>query len=692
MRLALSTIAEYTEPSFSPTAEEARKLLNQMGAEVESATHAQDGDTIFDLEITPNRPDLLGIVGVVRELMAATRTDVRANYKRINKIEGQIPSSNVQNNLSDPEDCPAYHGRRISGVKVGPSPEWLVTLLEKHGIKSVNNIVDISNFVMIETGHPLHVYDAEKIDQGTIALRDSRENESFMAIGGVQMNLAKGHMVVVDGADNVLALAGVLGGHNSQVTDTTTDIIVESAYFSPQKVRGASKSSKLSTDASFRFERGADPMIPTYALNRATALIQENAEGVVTEELSSGKEQHSQARIRVSHSKIDKYLGVKIDKEFSVKALTSLGFEIVQSDDESIEVLVPSWRAHDVKRDVCLIEEIGKVFGNDNIPSVMPKSTLTLSRMPLSHQVRESVDNFFIRTGFNEVINYGFCSPKDFDDMGIAATSNLREFIAINVPLSANFSVMRTSLIPGLIRNYEFNTNRGQKNLKIYEVGRTFHKAEGHPQEIKRIGGLISGKMVQDTWKRKEPVADFYDMKAVIYGLLEDIGIDESKLEVRPTDSEFIEIGGGAEILVDGISIGFFGYLKGSKKSKKKADDVLVFEIDLDSLEKHCSQTESTIEQPSKFPSVVRDITFDCPECFLSQRITDTVKVKGRELVRKVELVDTYVSKEMNGQISLSFRIEFNSHERALTNEEVSVIMDDIIAEITSSEEISLRK
>ncbi|MFA5793339.1 MAG: phenylalanine--tRNA ligase subunit beta [Candidatus Gracilibacteria bacterium] len=692
MKLALSTITDYTEPPFSPTAAEAKDLLNQMGAEVESVTKTRDGDTVFDLEITPNRPDLLGVVGVVRELMAATRTDIRATRKHVDKVEAEVPHKDVQNNLSNPTDCPTYQGRRISGVKVGPSPEWLVTFLEKHGIKSINNIVDISNYVMIETGHPIHIYDAEKVEGGIVSLRNAGENEAFTGIGGTQMDLKNGHMVIVDGSDNILALAGVLGGQSSQVTDSTTDIIIESAYFSPQKVRKASKANKISTEASFRFERGADPKIPTYALDRATALIQENAEGTVTEELSYGQEQqHTQKRIRVTYTKIDKYLGVKVDKDFSIKALQSLGFEIVQSDEEGIEVLVPSWRSHDVKRDVCLIEEIGKVYGNDNIPSVMPKSTLTLSRRPLAQQIRETVDDFFLRTGFNEVINYGFCSPKDFEDMGIESPSKLREFVAINVPLSGNFSVMRTSLIPGLVRNHEFNANRGQKNIKVYEVGRTFHKAEGHPQEIRRIGGLMSGKMAQDTWKRKETTADFYDLKSIIYGLLKELGIDEQQLEVSPANSEFVEAGGGAKILIDGVSIGFFGYLKTPKKSKKKTEDILVFELDIDSLEKHCTQKESTVEQPSRFPSIIRDVTFDCPQNFLSQSIADTVNNKGHELVKKVELVDTYVAKGSEGQISLSFRIEFNSAERALTNEEVSAIMDKIIADITSSQQISLR-
>lgn len=691
MKLLLSTIAEYTEPSFSPTAEEAKNLLNQMGAEVESVTRTQDEDTIFDLEITPNRPDLLGVVGVIREMIAATRTDVRATYKRIDETEEKVQHKNVQNNLANPEDCPVYYGRKMSGVKIGPSPEWLIKFLGKYDIKPVNNIVDISNYVMIETGHPLHVYDAKKVDGGIISLRNSREDEAFTGIGGVQMNFKNGHIVVADGADNILALAGVIGGQSSQVTEVTTDIILESAYFSPRKVRKASKSNKISTDASFRFERGADPMMPTYALDRATSLIQENAEGMVTEELSYGQEQHIQSRIRVTYSKIDKYLGVKVDKEFSIRALKSLGFEIVQLDDKCLEVLVPSWRSHDVKRDVCLIEEIGKVYGNDNIPSVMPKSTLTLSRRPLSQQIRETVDDFFLKTGFNEVVNYGFCSPEDFENMGIKPSSKLREFIVINVPLSGNFSVMRTSLIPGLAKNYEYNANRGQKNIKIYEAGRTFHKTGGHPQEIRRIGGLISGKMTQDTWKRKEEAVDFYDLKSIIYGLLKELGINEQQLEVMPTNSEFVEKGGGAEIFINGISIGFFGYLKNNKGAKKKEGDILVFELDLDSLEKYCSQKESTVEQPSRFPSIVRDLTFDCPQNFLSQKIIDIIKSRGEELVRKVELVGTYVDKKTEGKVSLSFRIEFNSSERGLTNEEINSITDVIIAEIISSKEILLK-
>lgn len=483
MKVSYNHINKMADSLFV-SVKEMKDALNQMGLEVEGMEKTKDGDTIFDLDITPNRPDFLGYVGVLREIAATKQHSL--DFKDIVDVqEYNLPSVDMKNELNNQSDCEYFLVRKMTGLKQVESPAWLKIFLEKHDIKPKNILVDITNFVMLETGHPGHAYDADKI-VGEIKVDDSKPGEKIKLLDKSEIELTGEEVVIRDSENNALCLGGIMGGLDSAISDNTTNVFIENAYFKPSNIRYTSRRLKISTDSSFRFERGADSEMMRVATDKITKLILEYCGGKVEEDYFYNHLNHNPREIKVDYDYFSRLLGVDIDLDFVVESLTKLGFktEVKKVFGHEVVVKVPSWRKHDIKFDTCLIEEVGKVYGFDNIPEKMPIGELNMRKKDSSQQLLADIETDLIKKEFNQVINFSFFSPNAYKDFDLKGGSELLDFVVLNEPLGVEYSVMRTSLIPGLIKNYHYNLNRGESNFKLFEIGRTFHLGESK-QDVK---------------------------------------------------------------------------------------------------------------------------------------------------------------------------------------------------------------
>jgi len=693
MKLSHQSINEYTSGRLNASPQEVRGFLNQMGAEVDSVEHIED-DVIFDIETTSNRPDWLGVVGLVRELTSATRDDITVVLKAVQGMYEHLPVESVEMALARQEQCPRYFARRFANVAVGDSPEWLKSYLTKNGMRSINNVVDILNFVMHETGHPLHAFDAERIS-GKPKVRNARAGEELYCLDEERRNVPEGAIVVSDDADALLAVAGVIGGSESQVATGTTSIIVESAYYDPVSVRRAAKGMRLSTEASFRFERGADPAMPAYALDRASDLLATYCNGQAIGDYAFDVMKETPRILTLRVAKVEAILGMKVEKEFMVHALKKLGF-VVEDLGDTLRMKVPSWRLHDVKYEDCFIEEIGKVIGFDSIPAVMPKIEMNANRQSGELDFKDTVEQSLVGRGFNQMLNFAFMSPQQLEKFSLSEASALSHYPRIRNPLTVETSIMRPSLVPGLLGNYSHNFDHGERSIKIFEVGHIFRQAaqEEMPEERRTVAGLLSGTVQSSSWADKSRTANFYDIKSIVYSLLSDVGIDTDGIAVGPSTSEFFREGIGASISIDGVALGNFGCLKeGLVKPHKQRSPMFVFELDLDKLMRFADTAPRKIIEISKFPSIQRDIAVVCPTGFPSATIESEIRGAGKDLVRTIRLFDVYEGTNIeSGHVSLAFNIEFNAPDRSLTNDEVGQIMQTIIQSLKEKHGIEIRK
>src|SRR3989344_2730696 len=693
MKLSHQAIGDYTSEELNLLPSDVRVLLNQMGAEVEGIDEVE-GDSVYDIDTTPNRPDWLGVVGMVREMTAATRDDVTAVLKAIDGDYSSLPTESISVSLQEEDQCPRYLARQFEDITVGDSPEWLKTYLRKIGMRSVNNVVDILSFVMHETGHPLHAFDASKLT-GRLSLRNAGAGESIECLDGTTREMPEGSIVISDDSGDIQAAAGIIGSKKSQVTSETQSIVVESAYFEPVSVRKAAKAMRISTDASFRFERGADHAMPAYSLDRASDLIASYCNGTATRNYAHDVKVVEPRTIQLTVEKVGKLLGAVIEKDFIVQALQKLGF-IIEDNGDTLQVRVPSWRLHDVKFEACLVEEVGKVFGFDNIPNVMPKIEMNATHRSSELDVRDAVERSLVERGFNQTLNFGFISTDAVGQFNPAKDSKLSQYPRVHNPLTADASIMRPSLVPGLLENYNYNFDRGERDIKLFEMGHIFQQSSNTemPQEKRMVAGLLSGSVEPASWADKSRVANFYDMKSTVYRLLSDAGVDVEKIAIAPSSLEIIENDMGATRSIDGTEIGSFGALNENVvKPGKQRSPVYVFELDMNAITHLADNAPRKIEEASKFPSIQRDIALVCDQSLQSQLIVQEIAGVGGDIVKRIKLFDVYEGKGMpNGKISLAFSIEFNSLVRSLTSEEVAGIMGTIIKNLNTKYGLELRQ
>ncbi|MBW2518746.1 MAG: phenylalanine--tRNA ligase subunit beta [Deltaproteobacteria bacterium] len=626
-------------------------------------------DVLYELGLTPNRPDCLSVVGVAREVAAIVDGSLKppiVSIEESDRIAGNLTSISIE----DIDLCPRYAARLIENVKIGPSPDWLVRRLEAVGMRSINNVVDITNFVMLELGHPLHAFDFNLLNERRIVVKRAQQGDKFITLDSQERLLQEDDLVICDGKGPI-ALAGIMGGLNSEVQPNTRDILLESAYFSPIAIRRTSKRLGLHTESSHRFERGADVDMVPLALDRAASLIAEYADGTIASGVIDNYPQPLQRRnLSISLQKTNQLLGLNLSLEDIRHALESIDIQIVQSDKGNLKVSIPNFRP-DIEREIDLIEEVARLIGYDRIPVTMPTSLLTCQR-PASHlQLANLIRNSMIKTGFSEVINYSFINPLQIEKLGLSTDDKRQNGVKLLNPLSEDQSVMRTSLIPSLLEVVARNLAYRSDNLALFEMRPVFYPSnpDDLPLEKLRLTAALCGRREREGWAQLSNDVDFYDIKGCVEMVLESLRIKKVHWHAVH-DEPFYHPGKSCILELENNILGSLGELH--PEILRKFDlSVPVYLCDLD-VEALIALRGSLPEfQPlSRYPDIQRDSAFLVDEGVSAQEIFDVLNRVTIKDMESIVLFDVYRGQGVpHGKKSMAIRARYRALDRTLTDE-----------------------
>lgn len=646
------------------------------------------GDTVYDLEITPNRPDLLSIIGIAREVSALTGNPIK--WPKADFTEEDAPVESLAKvRVEAPDLCPRYTARVIRGVKIGPSPDWMKTLLEKLGIRSINNVVDVTNLVLLEIGHPLHAFDYSLVAGHEIIVRRAQPGECIMTIDSKNRTLDEQMLVIADGQKPV-ALAGVMGGQHSEINDKTVDVLLESAYFFPPNIRKTSKRVGLSSESSYRFERGADIGICDWASRRAIALIQQLAGGKVARGvIDTLAKPVEKRRIACRYARANQLLGTEVPPDAAKRALTGLGLNVVSESAERAEFEIPTFRV-DLQREADLIEEIGRVHGLDKIPSVASHALPATSRFDEGFEQVRLVRQILNGLGFEEAINQTMTSPANAALTPLCPAAGL---VKLQNPLNEDLSVLRPNLLPGLLQNLRVNVSRQTLDVRLFEIGRVFTFEEGKPVERLSLGLAATGQRSPEAWEAAARVAktDYYDLKGVVESLLSRLRIGPVKFVPQPEPSGLMEQ--AAIIDINGAMFGEVGLLDATiARQYDMRDPVMLAELDLQELLEESDSRRSYKPLP-QFPGVQRDIAMIVDEAATHAQVMTVIAGCRKNLVESVRLFDIFAGGTIpKGKKSLAYSLTYRAPDRTLTDAEVNRVHDEIKATLKKSLQCEIRE
>ncbi len=696
MLISYEWLKELVEISAAP--EEVSKTLTMIGLEVEGETSVQ-GDTVFEVNVTPNRPDCLSSIGIARELSAAFKTPLKLPLHEI-KNGQPVPDFSVE--ILNPDLCNRYTGRVITGVKISDSPEWMKSRLEKCGIRSINNVVDITNYVLLEFGHPLHAFDADtltgkKIIVGTPdsfnslrGMKNAERSTKFKTLDGVEREISGGSLLIWD-AERPVAVAGVMGGANTEVTEKTRNIFLESAYFEPSSIRKTSKRLGLSSESSYRFERGTDIEFLEKAVDRAALLIKEIAGGTVHKIIDEYPVKYVSEPVKAKFEKINKLLGISATNAEIFEILGLLGIPAENKGDTFI--VCPPAHRRDIKRDSDIAEEIARIYGYNNIPITNPQSSLSSGRLNQRRINLNKLRDSIRKCGFTEVINFSFMSASALDMIEIPDSDRRRKTIALSNPLNQDECLLRTSLVPALIGNLKYNLDRGMKDIRFFEVSRIFEDIGNTlPLDELMLGGILYKEKAPSLWK--EDARGFYIAKGALESLFEELMI--SGYSFSPSSEPFLHGGQSADIHISNSRIGYVGVMGPDIVEKldlkKQKPEIVLFELNLDLLLSLMPDAIQYISIP-KFPAVERDIALTVDEALPSARIKEIINSYPSELIEEVSVFDYFKGGNIpQGKKSLAFNIIYRSKERTLTDEEIEGLHSSLVGYIAEKTGGELRK
>lgn len=647
-------------------------------------------DTLLEIGLTPNRADCLSVAGIAREIAAKLGTQIR--YPDMPIAESAAPADATIGVTVEAADlCPRYAARYISGCRIAPSPQWLVKRLNAVGMRSINNVVDVTNLVMMELGHPLHAFDCDQLEGHRIVVRRAGEGELFTTLDDQQRTLTADDLVICDAARPV-ALAGVMGGLNSEIADTTTNILLESAWFRPAAVRRTSKRLGLHTESSHRFERGADIGMVPRALDRAASLIAELSGGAVAGgvvDVYPGK--MNPPAIRMRPERAAAILGIELSRQEVADILVRLECSVRETNEGALEVVPPTYRI-DLEREIDLVEEVARMKGFDAIPATMPIARV-ISDRPTQHQrLERSVRDILVGHGMNEIINFSFISPDAADKLLLSDDDIRRTAIKLANPLVAEQSVMRTSLMPGVLEAVARNTSFRTMDLKLFEIRRRYlPTAEEMPHEPLCIAGALTGSRAQTSWCSAPDAVDFYDVKGIIENLLELLHI-RGVTWVTDQPEPYYHPGKSCSVMAGRERVGSFGEIHPTVQANFEIEKpVYAFELDFAKLVT-LSKPTPNITAPSRFPDSTRDSALLVSDDVPAERILECVRsVKARE-IEQVEIFDLYRGVGIqDGFKSIAIRIRYRSYERTLTDDEIGAIHAKVVANLINKLNVSIR-
>lgn len=669
MGVSINWLRQYVH--IEGTVEELAHRLSMAGVLVEGI-EALEGDTVLELDLTPNRGDCLGMINLAREVAALTGQQVNIPTVVVEESDEHIQDY-IQVDIEDPVLCPRYAARVVKDCQVRQSPLWMQQVLINSGIRPINNIVDVTNYVMLETNQPLHAFDYHLLGtQPRIAVRTARDGEPFTTLDGVKRELTSSMLVITDG-EKPVALAGIMGGLDSEINADTTDVLLESANFLGTNIRKTARQLALRSESSMRFEKGADVNGVIYAVNRAAQLLQELADGQVVEGICDAYPAVKEpVQVILRPRKVNQLLGTDISPGEISGVMERLGFPY-QVQGGHLVVDVPTYRP-DITLEVDLIEEVARLHGFDNIPSTLPKDA---SRGGLNaYQKYKNRINTLMARYLNEVINYSFTSSTVFQQIQLPEDSPLRRTVIIANPLSEEHSVMRTLLLPGMLKNISTNLARRNQNLGFFEMGSVFHPSGGKlPQETLKLGAVIAGRS-EANWMKQGMEMDFYYMKGILEALLKDLGT-EYRLEARSVPGFHP---GRTAVLKSGEQE--FGVIGEIHPEVMEAFDIkertCALELDLDQLYKQYSNRIVARDIP-RYPAVERDLAMLIPITVPVADAMQVIQEAGTGLLERVSLFDVYTGAQVpEGSKSLAFRLVFQSYERTLTDSDVNELMERI--------------
>jgi phenylalanyl-tRNA synthetase beta chain len=632
---------------------------------------------VIDFEITANRPDCLSHVGIAREASVIWGDPgVRSRFFESGAGKAQPASKNRDLTptvtLEAPDLCPRY-AARVFDVTVGPSPSWLVDRLEAAGVRSINNIVDVTNYVMLEMGQPMHAFDLDRLAGGRLVVRRARPGETLRTLDGIDRRLDTGMLVIAD-AERAVAIGGVMGGQDTEIGPSTRRMVLESAYFHPSSIRRTSKRLNLKTEASTRFERGGDINAPLQGLDRAAALLGQIAavQAHGTTDVYPVAPQPLELQLRAE--RIARVLGHSVPPEEVERYLTGLGFRVTSCDPANLlwTVVVPSFRP-DVMREVDLIEEVGRHYGFDRLPTTFPALAAPQGALDPRIERDRKVRAVLTASGVSESMTFAFIERDAAEPFVIGGS----EPPAIANPLSEKFAVLRPSLLPGLVDSCAHNRRRGRKDVRLFETGSRFTPAG----EGRAVGLAWSGAGSITHWSEPSRPVDFFDVKGIVEVLCSALGVVD--LEFAPSDAGFLTRGRAASVRSGSLEVGRLGQLLpaiAERRGFPAGEEIYVAELDMDALSSRAPDRELRAETLPKFPSIVRDLSILVGEALPAAAVRGTIRSAAPETLHSLTEFDRYQGKGIpEGRVSLSLRLTFRSPERTLTDDEVEAAMHTIV-------------
>ncbi len=644
-------------------------------------------DVIFEIAVTPNRPDALSHIGVARDLSAIFNRDLR--IPEINLKESKHKADEIASvEIIDSVNCPRYSAKIVLNVEVKDSPEWLQNKLTKIGLRPINNVVDVTNFILHEIGQPLHAFDLDLLEGKKIIVKSTNEEKEFVTLDSKLRKLPKGTLMICD-AKREVAVAGVMGGENSEINPSTKNILIESAYFNPSSIRRTAKALQLSTDSSYRFERGTDPSITKYAAERAAQLIAEISGGEVAEGIIDVYPKIIERKeIILRYQRVTKILGYEISNGKIHQILSRLGIALKDLDENSLLASVPTFR-HDLEREIDLIEEIARVNGYDNIP-VVPKISITLERKIDQQKFEDEVRNIISSLGFYEMIN----NPLE-SEWEAKLTGNP---ISLANPQSVEMSCLRTSLLAGGLNSVKRNLNFGVRNMMLFEIGNVFNKKSDSSintfediSEKQNLILILSGKEEEKSWLDQEKYFDFYSLKGFVNAFIQKISLDNQLTDLYySSENELYNYHWTKNF--NNVVVGIGGKVK--KEVLNKFDinqDVFVFEFNLTALKQITPEAKKYFEPP-KYPKVIRDFAFIFDKYVQYLDVKNFILKKASKLLKSVELFDIFESESLGrDKKSMAFTLEYYDESRTLTEDEVEKDFNYLISEILKEFNAKLR-
>ena len=624
-------------------------------------------DVVFEYEITSNRVDCYGVLGIAREAAATFQKKFCPPVVEV-KGNDENASDYVKVTVEDPELCPRYCARVVKNVKIGPSPKWMQRCLASNGIRPINNLVDITNYVMEEFGQPMHAYDLDTIANREIIVRRAGKDEKFVTLDGQERTMDENVLMICDG-EKAVGIAGIMGGENSMITDDVKTVLFEAACFDGTSIRLSSKRIGLRTDASGKFEKGLDPNNAQAAIDRACQLMEELGAGeVVGGMVDVCSETREPSRVKFEPEKINKLLGTNLTKE---EMLGYLGRVELAYDEKTDEIVAPTFR-QDIHCNADVAEEVARFYGYDKIPMTLPTGEATTGKLPFKLRIQEVARDIAEYCGFSEGMSYSFESPKVFDKLCIPEDSDLRKVITISNPLGEDYSIMRTSTLNGMLASLSTNYNRRNKDVRLYELGNIYLPKSLPITELPDERTMFTLGMYGN--------GDFFDMKGVCEEFFEKIGMKKKVTYDPNSEKPFLHPGRQANMIYEGKVVGYLGEVHPSVADNYSIGEkayIAVIDI-LDILEFAGFNHKYT--GIAKYPAVTRDLSLVVPHAVLAGQIEEIFDQRGGNILESYQLFDIYEGAQIEkGFKSMAYSLVFRAHDKTLGENEISAAMKKIM-------------